>query len=193
MRLNMNKTTKRTFALLMATTFALSLCACDSKEGNKTEADNTTVSSTATTTEAETEDTTEAIDKTTEAQNEKANISVDFASEDLLANKDSYQLFEESTSEYHVDAVFTTDSTVKDFKYEEVTYEESGEYLKFSASKTLYSLDELTIDKPVVISMLVEGTIPNRGISYVDGDGVVRHFTISTSGEDGSLILAEYE
>ena len=40
--------------------------------------------------------------------------------------------------------------------------------------------------------MMFFGTIPNNGISYVDGEGVTRRFVLDQSGEDGSLLMTEF-
>ena len=59
-------------------------------------------------------------------------------------------------------------------------------------TEDLYTTDALTEGKPVVIRMTFAGDVPDRGIAYTDADGITRYFAITTSGEDGSLLLMEF-
>ena len=95
--------------------------------------------------------------------------------------------------------LFTTDSPVTEFtvltlELKDVT--ETGAAI-FSASpvvleKGVDSLPEvMTAGTPVAVQLGFMGTIPNYGISYVDGGGNLRRFALVQSGYDGSVLLEE--
>lgn len=95
--------------------------------------------------------------------------------------------------------LFTTDSPVTEFTVltlELKDFTETGAAI-FSAmpvvlEEGLDSLPEvMTANTPVAVQLGFMGTIPNYGISYVDGGGNLRRFAIEVSGYDGSLLLRE--
>lgn len=95
--------------------------------------------------------------------------------------------------------LFTTDSLVRSFTVltlELTDFTETGAAI-FSATPVvleegLDSLPEvMTVDTPVAVQLGFMGTIPNYGISYVDGGGNLRRFALVQSGYDGSVLLEE--
>ncbi len=95
--------------------------------------------------------------------------------------------------------LFTTDSPVRSFTVltlELTDFTETGAAI-FSATPVvleegLDSLPEvMTVDTPVAVQLGFMGTIPNYGISYVDGGGNLRRFALVQSGYDGSVLLEE--
>ena len=95
--------------------------------------------------------------------------------------------------------LFTADSPVTEFTVltlELEDFTETGVTI-FSATPVvleegLDSLPEvMTADTPVAVQLGFMGTIPNYGISYVDGDGDLRRFALVQSGYDGSVLLKE--
>lgn len=95
--------------------------------------------------------------------------------------------------------LFTTDSPVRSFTVltlELTDFTETGAAI-FSATPVvleegLDSLPEvMTVDTPVAVQLSFMGTIPNYGISYVDGGGNLRRFALVQSGYDGSVLLDE--
>ncbi len=95
--------------------------------------------------------------------------------------------------------LFTTDSPVRSFTVltlELTDFTETGAAI-FSATPVvleegLDSLPEvMTVDTPVAVQRGLMGTIPNYGISYVDGGGNLRRFALVQSGYDGSVLLEE--
>lgn len=64
--------------------------------------------------------------------------------------------------------------------------------IKFDILKDLYHVDKLTPERPLVVTMLLDGVIPSRGISYVHESGATRCFKISMSGQDNFLLLTEF-
>ena len=118
-------------------------------------------------------------------------ISVDFAPDEISGE---YHFAEES-DEFGIlsRVMFTTNTAAKNFKFIVVGYREYGDEIKFFEEDVLYSLDELTPEKPLVVMWLEQGTIPQRGISFTDENNNTRYFYLSQSGNDGSLFLAEFE
>lgn len=90
--------------------------------------------------------------------------------------------------------VFTTDAAVRDFKVLALSDGDFGadEKMHFT-TKVLYAQPRLTPDRPLVLTTVFYGLIPNNGISYVDKDGVTHTFAVDMSGEDGSLYLWEFD
>jgi hypothetical protein len=121
-------------------------------------------------------------------------VSVDYASDEILDKYDSYDEYvEPEDSSYQVKVIFTTSAPVKDFKFLEGSFV-GGEdnNLSFNASNVLYSIDELSPEKPLVIGTVFHGDFPTRGISFVDESNTTRYFTLMMSGKDGSLFLGEF-
>ncbi|NLC96479.1 MAG: hypothetical protein GX675_02790 [Erysipelotrichaceae bacterium] len=139
------------------------------------------------------------VEKTTEptdsnnSETEKAIVSVDYSSDDILSKYTSFTGFIDFEDENSQEIIFTTNVPVKDFKFIEVGYEEKDTDVVFFKDKVLYSQEELTPEKPFTVSWMEQGSIPNRGISYIDETDTTRYFYIIMSGEDGSLLLVEFE
>jgi hypothetical protein len=113
---------------------------------------------------------------------------------DLAPGKISgeYYLFEEEYKGYTPSKIiFRTNIAAKDFKFIALEYDQKAEAIK--PSKVLYSLDALLPEKPLVVTWMEIGSVPHRGISFLDENNVTRYFSLSVSGEDGSTVLAELE
>jgi hypothetical protein len=85
--------------------------------------------------------------------------------------------------------MFKTNAAAKDFKFIEIGYDED----KYFESAVLYSLAELTPEKPFVVTWIEWGALPRRGISFSDENNVTRYFYLARSGENGDLLLAEFK
>ena len=59
-------------------------------------------------------------------------------------------------------------------------------------SEVLYTIDELDPDHPFLAQVVFWGDMTTYGISFTDENGEVRHYAISISGKDGSLVCTEY-
>lgn len=118
----------------------------------------------------------------------KAVVSVDYAPDELAA------AYTDGSSDYLVKVVFTANTDIREFRYLELGFKESQQNaeIQFKADNVLYEMDTLTPDKPLVVSMLFDGVLPNRGIAYLDEAGTERFFTVSMSGKDESLLLTEF-
>lgn len=104
----------------------------------------------------------------------------------------AYDEYTADDSEYAAKVVFTTDGTVRDFKILALTVTDVSEEGSVSfAFDELYTYGELTPDKGLAVKMSLPETIPFYGISYTDGTGADRIFSVNLSGFDGSVYLAE--
>lgn len=124
---------------------------------------------------------------------EKVEISIDLKRDEFLGKYASYEEFIEFDEDDYQKIVITTNVAVKDFKFIEIGFEEKEANVVFSENKVLYSLEELSPEKPFIVTWMEQGAIPHRGISFVDETNATRCFYIAASGEDGSLVLVEFE
>ena len=138
----------------------------------------------------------ESLEKLTYTNNvpDKSFISVDYATEELLARYKSYEEFAESeNTEHQVKLLFKISAAVKDVRFLVIYFDESGEddSINFYVDKTLYSKDILLPEKPLVVGTIFEGLLPTRAISFVDENNTTRYYSLNLSGKDGSIILIE--
>ena len=59
-------------------------------------------------------------------------------------------------------------------------------------AEVLYTMDELDPDRAFLAQVVFWGDMTTYGISFTDADGAERHYAVSISGRDGSLVCAEY-
>lgn len=123
---------------------------------------------------------------------EEVEISIDVLKDELLDKYASFEEFIEFDDEGFQRIIITTNVLVKDFKFIEIGFEERDSNIVLLEDKVLYSLEELSPEKPFLVTWMDQGTIPHRGISFVDESNEVRNFYITMSGEDGSLLLIEF-
>lgn len=119
-------------------------------------------------------------------------IQVEPATEDLLSAYDAYDEFLDSEEDYAQEIIFTTNVPVEDFSFIKVASEDVGNDVAFHEEEVLYIQDELTPEKPLLIHWVEQGTLPHRGITFIDESGSKRSYTLSSSGEDGTLLLIEF-
>lgn len=101
--------------------------------------------------------------------------------------------FVADTSGYEVQIVLSANEKITNFQFNSLKYIESSDNESVDFLMTpMYSLDELTNDKPLVVTLTFFGTIPSYGISYTDANGNERKFSLEVSGMDGSLLVTEY-
>jgi hypothetical protein len=154
----------------------------------------TTESTTSTRENVITAVTRETVTETTEPSSsapEKVQITVDYATDEILSNYDSLSEFIES-EEISQKIIFTTNVRVKKISFIKVVYEEKNGEFAFFDNGELHSLEDFSPEKPFLVSWMDFGAIPHRGISFVDENDMTRYFYLATSGEDGSLILTEF-
>lgn len=102
-----------------------------------------------------------------------------------------YIEFQEESTGHEVQIVIATDRQVTDFQFLALTPREEEGDLTWD-TETLYSLDVFSPHTPLLVTTTFAGDLPGRGIAYTDTDGSVRHYTLSLSGKDGSLLLEEF-
>lgn len=59
-------------------------------------------------------------------------------------------------------------------------------------AEVLYTMDELDPDRCFLAQVVFWGDMTTYGISFTDADGAQRHYAVSISGRDGSLVCSEY-
>ena len=89
--------------------------------------------------------------------------------------------------------VFTTDTPVTGFRILAIEMKDVSRdgVIEWDYEEE-YARDELVPGEALMVYLTFNGTIPNNGISYVDETGETRYFTVTLSGEDGSVQLDEF-
>lgn len=119
-----------------------------------------------------------------------ATITVDYLKN--YYGGDNYIEFAADKSEYSTKVLFSVDAPVKEFTVVKLIPEEIQDmgFVGFMTEELL-TLPELTPEKPLAVSMVFEGSIPNMGITYLDVTGERRLFSVNMSGYDDSLYIVE--
>ncbi|MBO5934586.1 MAG: hypothetical protein J6Q94_03760 [Clostridia bacterium] len=105
---------------------------------------------------------------------------------------DEYETFVIDETEYSTKILFIAEGVITDFSFDSllVTDVDDNGNMTFN-SQSLYTLDELKESKPLEVTLTFYGDTPAYGISYNDAAGETKNFTVTLSGEDGSVILTE--
>lgn len=154
----------------------------DSTESLAVEPEKTTEQSAA----SEYAATSESTEVTTQGLPVKVQFVEDYGA---IGGHDEFNL---NDDEMTVKVVFSTESTVTDFRVLSISmqdYDDSGNFT--FAAEELFTLAELTPERPLEAGLQFIGTIPNNGISFVDPDGNTKYYAVDMSGRDGSLFLWE--
>ena len=111
-------------------------------------------------------------------------------SEDAVS--DGWDTVPAETGDGAAAVTFTTDSRVEDFRIITVTTEiaEDGS-AGYTRGETLYAAAELGQGAPLTAEITFMGVLPDRALCYRDTDGTERCFTLTVSGEDGSLLMTD--
>jgi hypothetical protein len=104
--------------------------------------------------------------------------TVEVVTEDVLSRFSGYSEFVEFDEDGYQKIVITVNGAVTDFKWIEVAAQDDGAGGITYETAELYALDELTPDKPFVVTWMEWGLLPHRGISFTDADGTVRRFYV---------------
>jgi hypothetical protein len=113
--------------------------------------------------------------------------------EEALANFASYDTFTADESEHQVELLLSSTQPLNNFNFLRVSIDgvdEDGELI--TTTESIYTIDTLMPDHPLVVTMSFYGDLPSYGISYEDENGETRNFYITLSGKDGSLLLVEF-
>lgn len=113
--------------------------------------------------------------------------------EDVYLEPNGYDVFTADELASQRQVVFIAVSKVSDFKVLSLSFESADDNGKVKyTTEILYGQSELTPERPLMVGMSCDSTIPCYGISYVDENGEVRYFAIEVSGMDGSVLLSEF-
>ncbi len=114
--------------------------------------------------------------------------------EDILKSYADSPEYTADSSEYSRVIIFDTTREVKDFYFTNVSLvrmDDKGQPV--FQIEPLFMVNKLEPMKGMVVKMSFPGDTPSNGIMYTDPiSGEVRQFTISLSGDDGSLKLTEF-
>ena len=131
-----------------------------------------------------------ATSESTEVTTQGLPVKVQFVEDyGAIGGHDEFNL---NDDEMTVKVVFSTESTVTDFRVLSISmqdYDDSGNFT--FVAEELFTLAELTPERPLEAGLQFIGTIPNNGISFVDPDGNTKYYAVDMSGRDGSLFLWE--
>lgn len=114
--------------------------------------------------------------------------------DDVYLEPNGYDVFTADDNAEQRQVVFIAISKVSDFKVLSLSFEgvsENGSMVQFATTE-LYGQSVLAPERPLMVGMSCDSTIPCYGISYVDENGVTRNFAIEVSGMDGSVLLSGF-
>ena len=125
---------------------------------------------------------------------DNANVVMSFVDRDISSEYPGYYDYYDdiyNNPEYQMNILITTDQTiseVKIFSAQMGTVTDLG--TGFYVENLLYELDELYPDTPLLYVTEFPGDMPTRIISYIDTNGEEKVYSLSMSGNDGSLVAA---
>lgn len=127
------------------------------------------------------------LDMTQEEPFDTEPITALYADEVFLEEYDSYE-FHADRSDYMVKLAFFPEEEWTDvwFGSLDVT---NGNYME---TEKICSLPSLSVDDTLIVGVEFYGDLTSYSIVFTDEAGWRRHFAVSVSGKDGSLILEEY-
>lgn len=118
-------------------------------------------------------------------------IIAELPESEFLENAENYISYEDKKEEY-TKILYKTPSTVTSFRFLSIepvdTDKEDG---RFKIVKVLDTVEEFGPEKPFVAETAFADVYPMRGISFVDGHGITRYFTVSDSAKDGEIFIEE--
>ena len=114
-----------------------------------------------------------------------APIYADYAEESFNA----YHAYWSDETDYITSIGFTPAERLTDVQFGLLDWFETESW---QMSEVLYTMDELDPDHPFLAQVVFWGDMTTYGIRFTDERGEVRHYAISISGKDGSLVCTEY-
>ncbi len=114
-----------------------------------------------------------------------APIHADYAGEDFNA----FHAYWCDENDYITSIGFTPAEKLTDVQFGLLDWFETESW---QMSDVLYTMDELDPEHPFLAQVVFWGDMTTYGISFTDAEGQPRHYAISISGKDGSLVCAEY-
>lgn len=121
-------------------------------------------------------------------------VRVRWADENALSAFPAYDEYAAYSGEYEADILFVTERTLRNFKVLSISLEDvSDDGTAVFAVTELFEENPLTAERPLMVRTSFPGDMPTNGVSYTDGSGETRYFSVSESGFDGSLVLNEIQ
>lgn len=114
-----------------------------------------------------------------------APIHADYAAEDFNA----YHAYWSDETDYITAIGFTPAEKLTNVEFGLLDWFETESW---QMAEVLYTMDELDLDRCFLAQVVFWGDMTTYGISFTDADGAQRHYAVSISGRDGSLVCSEY-
>jgi len=108
-------------------------------------------------------------------------LRVAMATEEHMRNYESYIEFIEFEDDGNLKIVIVPSSPVTDFRWIEIGYNFDDEDEFYIYGTEIYYVGEVTPEQPFVVTWIPWGTMPHRGVSFVDGHGETRYFSLNTN------------
>ena len=115
-----------------------------------------------------------------------APIYADYAEESFNA----YHAYWSDETDYITSIGFTPAEKLTNVRFGLLDWFETESW---QMSEELYTMDEIDPDRPFLAQVVFWGDMTTYGINFTDADGAERHFAVSISGKDGSLVCQEYQ
>ena len=115
-----------------------------------------------------------------------APIYADYAAESFNA----YHAYWSDETDYITAIGFTPGEKLTNVRFGLLDWFETESW---QMAEELYTMDEIDPDHAFLAQVVFWGDMTTYGISFTDADGAERHFAVSISGKDGSLICQEYQ
>ena len=116
----------------------------------------------------------------------RAPIYADYAAEDF----NTYHAYWSDETDCITSIGFTPGEKLTDVEFGRLDWFETESY---QMAEVLYNIDEMDPEHCFLAQVVFWGDMTTYGIRFTDEDGEVRHYAVSISGKDGSLICTEYE
>lgn len=121
----------------------------------------------------------------------EAKVIADYS--ENISDYSDYITYTVDDSEYSTKILFMAEGVITDFRLLSLLVNDVDDNGNMTFdTELLYELDTLEEDKPLEVTLTFYGDLPSYGISYKDAAGITKNFTVTLSGEDGSVILSEY-
>ena len=114
-----------------------------------------------------------------------APIYADYAPEDFNA----FHAYWSDETDYITAIGFTSGEKLTDVRFGLLDWFETESW---QMSQVLYTMEELDPDHAFLAQVVFWGDMTTYGISFTDESGEERHYAVSISGKDGSLVCTEY-
>ena len=114
-----------------------------------------------------------------------APIYADYAPEDFNA----FHAYWSEDTDYITAIGFTAAEKLTDVRFGLLDWFETESW---QMAEVLYAMDEMDPDHAFLAQVVFWGDMTTYGISFTDESGEARHFAVSISGKDGSLVCTEF-